>query len=233
MEDGSADEKEEKNEDFSPPRPLTVLIEIGILSGILFGIIFVNEINENELECELEFVNVENVNCEYNYDLFIGPLSPLIYPTPAPKPATPINFIEIDIGLCGNNIFECIFNVVCNGIGFVIGKNIIVNDINNENFCDYEYYCGDLFNGYYPTPTPQIIFIYNKTGNGLPGFNVHLCENNVINEICNGINNEMNNNNGMSFLRIFLFFSPKTLVNFVHKNLLQHDYSLFVFLKYF
>ena len=44
----------------TPPRPLTDLI----FTGIIFGIIFVNEINENiGLERELEFVNV-NVKYE-------------------------------------------------------------------------------------------------------------------------------------------------------------------------
>ena len=113
--------------------------------GIVFRKIFVNEIsnemaNENEFEfenvkCELE---LEKVNCHLDFYNCC--------PTPAPT----IYFNGIDIGIFENNILECIFNVICNGNGFVCGKNIIVDDMNNENF----YYNGYYEYYEYPTPTP-------------------------------------------------------------------------------
>ena len=87
-------------------------------------------------------------------------------------PPHPIMFylIRIDIRLCENFVIECVFNVVCNGI-------------NSKNFCTNENDYGVL-----STPAPLATRPYfNGIGNGLPEFNVYLCENNVINEICNDI----------------------------------------------
>ena len=137
-----------------PPPTRIVLLFIGIIFGILFGIIFVNEINEmneNVLKCKLElyFGNVVIVMV-YLMNHYVH-----------------VDFITSRKGLREPSVFEYAFNVICNRIDFVYGEN------NNENFCDYEYYYGELFNGYYaipyptptptPTPTPQIIFTFNDS----------------------------------------------------------------------
>ena len=48
--------------------------------------------------------------------------------------STPIVFclIGIDIRLWANVVFECVFNVIRNGIGLIVGKNN--NEINNKTF---------------------------------------------------------------------------------------------------
>ena len=98
-------------------------------------------------------------NCDYS-DLCNGPLCP----TPAPT----IYFNGIHLGIYANNILECIFNVICNGKGFVCGKNIIVNDMNNENF----YYNGYYGHYEYPTPTPAPTTNFNGIHTGLRGNNI-------------------------------------------------------------
>ena len=136
-------------------------------------------IKMNEIDNEIVIANELEFEKFYDYtDLCNWPLCP----TPAPT----TNFNGIDVGICENNILECIFNVICNENGFVCCKNIIVNDMNNENF----YYNG--YYGYYeyltpPTPTSATMFVFNETCNGLCGINivkgifgVGLCESNNI-----------------------------------------------------
>ena len=113
-----------------PPRPLTVLIFV----GILFGIIFVNEINEINRINENENVEIE---FEFEFELRFEKMLIVIfmimviydngpYPTPAPSPtpATVFYFNGIDNGLAGIDILECIF-----GVGLC--ENNIVNDMDN------------------------------------------------------------------------------------------------------
>ena len=156
------------------------------------------ELCENDIFCDLnngfKFKNVnENVeNIKWEFDFYdYGVLS---VPTPSATPAPPIifDFINSRAGLREKIDLKCIFGVNNNGNNFNI-----VNEINNENFCNNGYY-GYCEYSTTPPRTPQIIFIYNETGNELPGFNIYLCENglvscenNVINEICNGMINGM------------------------------------------
>ena len=133
-----------------------------------------------------------NVKWEFDfYDCDV--LAPTPFATPAPTII--FDFINSRAGLCEKLDLKCIFGVN-NGNNFNI-----VDEINNENFCNNGH-CGFSVYCEYSTATsprtPQIIFIYNETGNGLPGFNIYLCENglvlcenNVINEICNGMINGM------------------------------------------
>ena len=203
------------------PRPLTVLIFIRILFGILFGMIFVNEINQGsqtspnensfatrrrrkatssyvenvELECEF-------VNCDfdfYNYGDLLNGYYPIPYPTPAP---TNVDFIISRIGLREQLILKDEFDI------FYSKNNICECKCGfNENCYNNGYYYPTTYPPKYPTPTSvpttATIFIFDKTGNGLPGNNVDLCENIII----NNINNEMNNNCMSYFWGIFFIFS--------------------------
>ena len=76
------------------------------------------------------------------------------------------HLISIDIGLCKNNILECVFNVDCNG------ENIIVNDKNNDNFFDNRYY----YPPPYPTPTPPPL----PKPFDFRGIDIGLCENSIL-----------------------------------------------------
>ena len=133
-------------------------------------------------------------------------------------------------------IFWDVFSVVCNENGFDIGENIIVNDMNNENFYNYGYYGYSEYPTATPTPALTPTIEYNETGNGIPGINVlkgvfGVDYNKYVfdNEICNEINN------GMIFFFFSNFFSLFSFqfVKLDHLKLLSHDHSLFVFLFVF
>ena len=109
--------------------------------------------------------------------------------------APTIYFNGIHIGLYENNILECIFNVIYNGKGFVCGKNIIVNDMNNENF----YYNGHYGYYEYPTPTPAPTTNFN-------GIHTGLCGNNILKGVYGIDYNEYVFDNEISNGKIFGMF---------------------------
>ena len=134
----------------------------------------------------------KNVNCEYDCNgLFYVPPRP-----PTPTSALTFYFNGIDIGLCKNDILGCIFDIVYGEYCFDIGENIIVNDMNNENFCNNGYY-----GYYYPTPsttpTPRAtVFYFNGIGIGIPGIDILKSVFGIdYNEYV--FDHEINNNNGM------------------------------------
>ena len=178
------------------PRIMIVFVLFWIIFGILFYVFvdlnqgsqtspngYVNEINNKilyELECKLEF---ENVNCEfdfdfsfYDYGLCNGLLCPTPYPTPATSPRPPIvEFNYSRVLLREQLVFKYVF-----GNENDIVSNMVI-DINNGSFYD---------NGYYPTPyptpfpTPTTALKFNGI-NVLKGvFGIGLCDNN---ETCNGM----------------------------------------------
>ena len=86
----------------TPSRPTPISGFILIFIEILFGIIFVNEMNENvELECELENVNGDF----YNF----GVLSPTP-PSPRPHPAI-VDFNISHIGLREQLVLKDVFGI--------------------------------------------------------------------------------------------------------------------------
>ena len=162
---------------------------IPIIGVICFGIIFgeyVNEINNKILNLNVEFVNEktnENVNCEFDFKKHFGGSLCL---TPAPRPATRLDFNDISTLLCENYILEDVFGVA---------NDIVCNMICNENFYDN-------INGYfqllYPTPisipTPKPTIGFNDLDTGMLGINIlkyefgtGLGKNVFDNEICNGM----------------------------------------------
>ena len=112
----------------------------------------------------------------------------VIYGPLCPTPVPTIYFNGIHIGIYENNTLECIFNVICNGNGFVCGENIIVSDMSDENF----YYGGHY--GYHECPTPAPSTNFNGIHTGLRRNNIlksvyGIDYNEYVfdNEICNGM----------------------------------------------
>ena len=143
-----------------PPLPL-IFVLFGIIVFILCEIIFSEYVFNVDL-CEVFKENVYKIeNANVNGDLCNAYYQPS-YPTPAPPP-TLIICNAIDIGLCENNILECVFNVDCNGKGSEYDLNIV---------CEYD--SNVLFNKplcppptKYPTsapPAPRIDFNNSRTG---------------------------------------------------------------------
>ena len=174
----------------SAPYPL-----IFVLFWIMFYVIVNKEYDlseisnesENEFELELDLeLECKNVNC-YFYDC--GNLCNGYYPTPRPPI---IDFINIDNGISGIVAFKCIFSIDCNENGFLCGENIIVNDINNENFHNNGYFYPTSYPAHTPATTLTTI-IFNGIDKGLSEndilngvFGIGLCKNKFDNEIiCN------------------------------------------------
>ena len=150
-----------------------------VLKG-LFDIVYGRNIIVNDLNnvCECDFN--ENFYCnEYDCGVLLSP-----YPTPIPG-APIVDFINSRAEIREQLVVKDLFD--------------IVNEIIIENFCNNGYCCPTPT----PAPTPQIIIIFNNTGVGISGIDTGLCENDILdsifgvnnneNDIVNEICNEMNN----------------------------------------
>ena len=180
-----------------PPTPYPPMSIIFVLFWIMFYVIVNKENNlseilnesENEFELELDLeceLECKNVNC-YFYDC--DDLCNGYCPTPRPPI---VDFINIGYGISGIVAFKCIFNIDCNKNRFVCGENIIVNDINNENFYNTECFYPTPHLAHAPASTPTTI-MFNGIDKGLcendilkAVFEIGLCKNKYDNQIiCN------------------------------------------------
>ena len=156
------------------------------------------------------------MNCEYIcYGSFNGPLCPPSS-TPVPRPTT-LNFTNSRIGLREQPVLKDLFDIFYGGNGFDYDLNIIVNEINNENFNNNGCYYPTKYPTPIPAPAPLPTIEFNCINTGLPGidilkgvYGVVWNENNSDNEIYNCM---------ILFCKIFFVVVLFEFVNLNHLNL--------------
>ena len=185
-----------------PPRPLTVLIFIGII--FVNEINEINEINQNvELQCELEFVNVnvnyecKNVNCDFYFYDYGDLCNGLHCPTPAPRPTT-YNFINSRGGLREQLVLKDVFDTVYGEYDL----NNVCEGCFNESIYDNKYDYGLLLSPPTPAPAPLPTIEFNCINAGLPGNNMLRCIYGVDNNEY-VFDNKINQGMFVLFLKIF------------------------------